>query len=87
MRAGLLKAIRMESTRGVDSPKNARVLDAGWAGDAGLEPAGHRMVEGARNKPGASCRPSHHTLFSGFAALGAWSPLPVNGEGRSAQLG
>ena len=41
MRAGLLKAIRMESTRGVDSPKNARVLDAGWAG----ERSEHPMVE------------------------------------------
>ena len=35
MSAGLLKAIRMESMRGVDSAKNALALGQGWVADDG----------------------------------------------------
>ena len=45
MRAGLLKAIRRESTRGVDSPKNARVKGRGLGGGPPRKRGEHPMVE------------------------------------------
>ena len=68
MSAGLLKAIRMQSPRGGDCAKNARVLDAGLAG----ERSEHPMVE-REGRPNAALAafPFHHSLF---ATLGGRSP-------------